>query len=527
MANISQQTTSEQTPNTIIVDKVLTMEDVEALNNGKNPTVILKNTVGQSAQVIAALSPKVSIHIIGGYNGSKKPKYNEHRIQKRTIYSPTEVASVITKFEEYEQGIDPTWNNLEKAVYMYKKLAENIRYEDASGTLGDKRRNLNAILGQGVCAGYSIVFKEAMDRLGIECDIINKPRVHTWNAIKFGDTWYPLDLTWDASYIQNKGIDSLPWFGQLPDFNKIKDHDAQGENFEVTGMFNSKLIAEALNKVCGTQKYKPIEQKDQTAELYLKAEESATLSSSTENIMTGVRELAERAFELKGRYSESAYCKEFDRAFSGIFGSVKLSENLSDEQKTTLLKSINNSWADVVGCSFETLRYDADLNVRSAVNRIVIMSKNNLSRQELSDTIDAQIQKVKDMCTSYGVLDYSKYAEMASVVQAQAKEVRSATEQGQEVIDAESKIKIDGPVEVVSVEPATEFDYVKWANCQLDETNSVIAGIKESGADMQNPETAAILDMCNNSIKTLTNNINAEANQTAATTPTDNAPLTL
>ena len=59
-----------------IIDKILTMEDVQLLNADKNSSVVLKNTAGQSADVISNLSPNVRIQIIGGYDGDKKKKYN-------------------------------------------------------------------------------------------------------------------------------------------------------------------------------------------------------------------------------------------------------------------------------------------------------------------------------------------------------------------------------------------------------------------------------------------------------------------
>ena len=80
--------------------------------------------------------------------------------------------TIIEKFEELEKGIDPSWTDLEKALYVYVQLAKNVKYEHNDYV---KDRNLCAILETGVCAGYASIYKEAMDRLGVECDIINEP----------------------------------------------------------------------------------------------------------------------------------------------------------------------------------------------------------------------------------------------------------------------------------------------------------------------------------------------------------------
>lgn len=468
----------------IIKDKILTEKDVRNLNAEKNSVVILKNTAGQSVDVLKKLSDNVCIKIIGGYDAEKKPKYNENRIQARTLYSPSEVCEIISKFEEYEKGIDPTWTDLEKALYIYIQMAENIKYEE---DYGNKSRNLNTILGKGVCAGYSIAYKEAMDRLGIECDIVNEPRVHSWNVIKIDGEWYPLDLTWDAVEIQqqkNNPNNSPPyqisWFGQNSIFNKYKNHNAQGEPKIPNNCFDPQLIAESLKKVSG-DKYISFKQEDPLVAIYNQAISYAK-GSDIEQIRVGISEIENFAFKAKSDYNKTAYIKEFDRKFFRLFEEIKSNEYLSAEQKGIILKTIQNTWSDVL-CNMGGVH----LSMRAKITDLLFSMNHLLANYDINNIdrsfIYSQINKVYENCSSYGVPDIKILSKKVEEIEEQVEKMQEARNKGEKIGSLATQIQIDGPIQIVETRPVEEGDLKNWLSQQINLYESYFDGANESGDD--------------------------------------------
>ncbi|MBQ4283579.1 MAG: hypothetical protein IJB96_06610 [Lachnospira sp.] len=83
----------------------------------------------------------------------------------------------------------------EKSVYNY--LVDNITYDKKIESHFNAYEALTE--GRAVCAGYSEVFRTLMELLGYECITVSGTadnENHMWNAIKLGNEWYQVDVTW-------------------------------------------------------------------------------------------------------------------------------------------------------------------------------------------------------------------------------------------------------------------------------------------------------------------------------------------
>lgn len=474
-----------------ISNKILTLDDVKKLNNENGSMVVLTNTAGQFVDVIKNLSPHVRIQIIGGYDSIKKKKYNELRIQERTFYTPSEVCEIIAKFEEYERGIDDSWTDLEKALFIYKSLAENLKYDGSDYV---KSRNLTTVLGKGVCAGYAIVFKEAMDRLGIECETINQPRVHTWNAIKIDGKWYPLDLTWEAEDIQKNNADNLYWFGLNPLFNKYKNHNASADEIVADNCFDPKLIADALNKITNSDRYQPIDQIETSEKIYSALLSQALNESEPKKILGGVRKLAKYAFDVKEIYSDTAYVEEFDCKFNEIFQAIKRNKNLTKEQKQSLLQLTNNIWQDVMGHlnnEHEQLRSDILQSLFAINSALANYDLKSIDR----NLIKTQLSEALKESTSFGAVDLLKLRKTAQNIKIQMQNIKEAKNQ-HGIGELNSQIQIEVPTQIVDVQPNSKFNMKKYLLTEISMREALIKGIKESGETLEDAETQSVLDAC-------------------------------
>ena len=196
---------------TFHIKRPLTMQDVEDIKKyyetvcdqkyvaGFGVTIVLDNTVGQDPNIIKMLGDLdcyVEINVIGGLDRENKQKYKEEKYLRRTTYNPISLYRNIREFERIESLIDDSWSNRQKALFVYMSLMRTMDYDygdSCSSSLDDIRRK------DTICAGFSLIYKEMMDRLGIECEYQNMKSYHAWNVLTLDGEHYALDLTWDIT----------------------------------------------------------------------------------------------------------------------------------------------------------------------------------------------------------------------------------------------------------------------------------------------------------------------------------------
>lgn len=181
--------------------------------------IILKNTKGISSEMLSALDSRVEIRVMGG----KKEICNKDDV----TYSKEELILIIKEMEKIEDTINKNWSQIQKSMYIYDILKRKMTYtyftpKTRKDVTGKEARTLRGLIsGKNVCAGYSMVFKEMMDRQGIECDYVSGKTKdgggHAWNLLHINGKIFPVDLTWDAR--------------EYRDGNKQADHFANVDSF--------------------------------------------------------------------------------------------------------------------------------------------------------------------------------------------------------------------------------------------------------------------------------------------------------
>ncbi len=163
----------------------------------RNIALVLENTKGLTKEKVELLSDNITISILGGLNPVKRKFAREH-YQKRTYYTKREMLEILDVLEEIERLINPVWSDLEKAIFVYQRLCIQLHYNEYADEV--KSRNLMVLVNdEGVCAGFALVYKEIMDRLGINCYYQNKSHHHAFNVLEIDNKYYGIDLTWDIS----------------------------------------------------------------------------------------------------------------------------------------------------------------------------------------------------------------------------------------------------------------------------------------------------------------------------------------
>lgn len=145
----------------------------------------IPNTKGISSQLLNTLNQDISIRIAGAYDKERVDRLGNVQYENgetgeyytsAVIYTRNEAVKIVSEMEEIEKGLDgQDTDQLEKLVYIYEKLKAGIMYDPKFETKSsrDIRSLRGLITKQTVCAGYSVILKELLDRQGIECHYVS------------------------------------------------------------------------------------------------------------------------------------------------------------------------------------------------------------------------------------------------------------------------------------------------------------------------------------------------------------------
>ncbi len=194
-----------------IVNGQISYEDVSRINSFDETIIlIMANTKGQNSDALRMLDgKKVTISVVGGLDYLNKRKYSSDEYIDRTLIEPGSLAEIIKIIESIERKIVFSWTETQKCMFVYKTLCEKMSYAECVCS-----RSLSGLLyNRAVCHGLSLIFKEMMDRLGIQCLYQNIPNTHSWNAVKLDGDYYLLDLAWDINTREEQGRCTFAYFG--------------------------------------------------------------------------------------------------------------------------------------------------------------------------------------------------------------------------------------------------------------------------------------------------------------------------
>lgn len=224
--------------------------------------IIVKNTRELEEKYNLDLIPdSESIRVTGGTEG--KSKYDEEKYKRRTTYSARQLKQIIGQMREIEEKIPSDWNAWQRAKYIYTQIASQVAYNYDRSTYGNQQSSNLSILmtGKGICAGYSLAFKEMMDRQGIKCDYIRgigysrRKERHAWNILTIDGTSFPVDLTWDSGLIQKGNMGELQYFGNNLDFKGEHEPDSDERQYDLKRLTEEQIKRIDISK---TKKNKDI-----------------------------------------------------------------------------------------------------------------------------------------------------------------------------------------------------------------------------------------------------------------------------
>lgn len=227
----------------------------------------VQNTKGISSAMLRQLNSNILIRVAGGYDANRISRYGKdlfwasNYYYDSVIYSKNETIKIVEEMEKIESGINKNWSDIQKVLYIYESLKTKIMYDPKfKKKSSDEIMSLRGLITkQTVCAGYSMIFKEMLDRIGIDCEYVegfttpDKKGAHAWNIVNIDGKKYPIDLTWDNTKFRSGESRSLNWLAQDVQKFAMLHYPAHGEktqNYQQNlSQIDSTIIREMYQKI--------------------------------------------------------------------------------------------------------------------------------------------------------------------------------------------------------------------------------------------------------------------------------------
>ncbi|MBR6404236.1 MAG: hypothetical protein IKS48_12690 [Eubacterium sp.] len=123
--------------------------------------------------------------------------------------------------EYFKKGVNPTWTDMEKFVYIHDYLVRNCEY-DVAKTMEHRYDTYGVLVEKkAVCQGYALAVNALANKLGLESHYVSSEEMnHGWNMVKINGKYYMMDVTWDDPTPDRLGrVDHYYMFKSMSFFN--------------------------------------------------------------------------------------------------------------------------------------------------------------------------------------------------------------------------------------------------------------------------------------------------------------------
>lgn len=118
------------------------------------------------------------------------------------------------------------------ALSIHDYLATSIAYDE---TLEKNTGYDGLVGGTTVCAGYSQLYQDLLQRAGIDCKyVVSEEMNHGWNIVNIDGQWYHVDLTWDDPTPDTHGNVGHEFFLLTDEQISSGEEPHQGWNSDIT-----------------------------------------------------------------------------------------------------------------------------------------------------------------------------------------------------------------------------------------------------------------------------------------------------
>lgn len=145
----------------------------------------------------------------------------------------TKLAALETVVAMVLDNADPSWSDMEKALYINDYLARNCEYD----TTYSRSTAYDALVEQtAVCQGYALAYQLLARQMGLSCELVTSAALnHAWNLVKIGEHYYHVDPTWNDPTTDLLGRAKHSYFVKSSSYFRSEEGQHGAEDWVISG----------------------------------------------------------------------------------------------------------------------------------------------------------------------------------------------------------------------------------------------------------------------------------------------------
>ncbi len=310
-------------------DLKVVLNEIINNNDGSKVLIEISSINDLTLDMLENIPDNVNIRI-NDYNMDFYQSFRKSRqkaveaINEYLTYTASELKLIVKELNKIKSGINESWNDYQKAKYVYDYMVNNIEYQEPLSIIGRNKHfdGLMSLVDKvSTCSGFAHTYSAILNNIGIKCSTIwgnmNGVGNHAYNIVSIDGNNFIVDTTRE-SINQNKqggfegtgfGVQNVEQYVATSNVSLLENVNSTFNS--ISNKIDLKQDNEAAIEITGTETTEELHNK-------LIEDEQENIENSFENQKIIYDPLKNDREAIINEYSKGDFMKFLERDTTGL-----------------------------------------------------------------------------------------------------------------------------------------------------------------------------------------------------------------